>query len=228
MNNNIKILLEEIKYTYTSLQMSLYLEFFIKIDSEVDKSITKLLHWIVDIDINFDDWNKYILRKDFINNWLEVSINKWLNFWQLWDMAIINSFTYIASNFKELIDNELSFKNFIEKLFIDKWYDYNTFYSILCLIRNISTHWSVSKNYILKEKDFYDWKKYHLKKWINKLDLYLNIVDELHKLNISIDINKIDVWFKILDILWWYQMLMFIELCMNIIFYYEEDIKSNN
>jgi len=142
-------------------------------------------------------------------------------------MAIIHSFSYITSNFKELIDNEEDFKKFIEKLFSDKLYNFNTFYSILNLIRNISTHWSISKNYKLKEKDFKKWKNDHTKKWILelKLNININIIDSLHRLDLLVNINKIKVWYNFSNIFWSYKMLMFIELCMNVIFTYQEKNK---
>jgi len=223
MNENINNLLEEIKYSYTAMQMWIYLDFCIKVDNEVDKILSKLLE--IKQDINFDNWKKYLLRNDYIKNGIESSINSKLSFWILWEMSIIQSFSYITSNFKELIDNEESFKKILKELFIKKQYNCDTFYSVLNLIRSISTHWSISKNYKLKDWDFSDWKKYHIKNWIYKLDLNLNIVDWLHRLDLSIDINKIEVWYKFSEIFWGYEMFMFIELCMNTLYYYEQNKK---
>jgi len=82
VNENIKNLLEEIRYSYISLQMNIYFEYYIKVDKNVNQNLDKLLNWI-DYDINFDNWKKYLLRKDYIKFWLETSTNKELSWWVL-------------------------------------------------------------------------------------------------------------------------------------------------
>lgn len=200
--------------------MNLYFEYYIKVDNKHNKDLKKLLNWI-SYDVNFDN-KKYLLRKDYIEYWLDTSIREDTSFWALWDMSILQTFSYITSRFNELLDKEDSFATCIKQLFTDKSYNYESFYSIIRLIRSISIHWSLSKDYKLEEGDFSKRKAKQIKEWIDKLDLNLNIVDKLHYLSISIDLSKIQVWYKFSEIFDWYKMLMFIELCMNIINYYNE------
>lgn len=217
MEDRIKCLIEEIKFSYTALQMSIYFEYYIKVDSKLNNNIQRLLDW-PEYDINLNSNKKYTLRKDYIKYWLETSLLRELNRGIMWDMAIIHSFSNITLKFKELIDNEKYFEEYIKKLFVEKKYNYEDFYSILKLIRNISAHWSISNKYTLKSKDFEDWKTKLIKKNKHKLELKINIVDNLHRFDLSINIDEIKVWYEFSKIFWAYEMLMFIELCMNLIF----------
>lgn len=215
MNNRIKNSIEEIKYSYTALQMSIYLEYFIKTDYKVNNNIGKLLNW-PEYDINLWKEKRYILRKDYIQYWIDTSLLKTLNWGIMWDMSIINSFTNITLKFSELLDNEELFSSYVKDLFREKNYIYEDFYSIIRLIRNISTHGSISHTYTLKLKDFEIWKKNLIKKWKKKLQLNLNIIDNLHRLDLSINIEEIQEWYNFSEIFGVYEMLMFIELCMNL------------
>lgn len=224
MKENIRCLLEEIRFSYTALQMNLYLELYIKTDNKFNNSVGKMLNWW-DFDINIDS-NKYLLRKDYIKYWLETSVVKELNWWIMGDMAIIHSFAYITKNFKELITNENAFKNYVEKKSKENDYDYNAFYQILNLIRNISVHWSISKNYTLKKKDIEPRKTRLVNKGIYQLNLDVDIVRNLHRLKLFINVEEIKVWYNFSSIFGMYEMLMFIELCMKLIHYYDEQIKT--
>lgn len=214
---------ELIKRSYTFLQLNLFLEYYIKVDDGQNGSILKVLD-ATDYTYNFDQ-NAYYLRKDYIRYGLDTSMidGKELNMGILSEMAIFNSFSSITSSFYELLNYEEPFRDFVENLFQIKWYHYESFKSILSLIRNITIHWSLANTYILKEKDFSIWKAYHVKKWIEKLELNLNIVEGLHRLDIIIIISDIDVWFRFSEVFDGYKMLMLIELCMNLIQLYEKE-----
>lgn len=215
MNNRIKNSIEEIRYAYIALQMSIYLEYFIKTDHKVNNNIGKLLNW-PEYDINLWKEKRYILRKDYIQYWIDKSLLKESNWGIMWDMSIIHSFTNITLKFSELLDNEELFSSYVKDLFKEKEYNYNDFYSILKLIRNISAHGSLSNTYTLKLKDFEIWKNRLIKEWINKLQLNLNIIDNLHRFDLSINIEEIQEWYSFSEIFGTYEMLMFIELCMNL------------
>ena len=212
--SNTDLFFEEIRYSYTSMQMSLYLELFIK---------TSHSEWLLNAAKTKNEYSieisskKYLLRNDYIGYWIETSIRNKQNWWILWDMAIIQSFSYISSRFSELIENDKAFADFTKDLFGKKWYDYSAFYSILRFIRNISVHWSTNKDYTLKEKDFKDWKNYQISKGISITELNLNIVDKLHKLEIAIRIDELVEWYNVSNIFNGYNMFMFIELCMNVV-----------
>ena len=225
MDNNIDIF-EEIRYSYTALHMNLFFEYIIKIDNKMSKTLIKILDSKSnELNIDFDK-KVYHLRKDYIKKWIETSLLKELNFWILWDMAIIHSFNYIICKFKELIDNNNKFNENMSNLLKDKKYSFETIYSIINLVRSISTHWSLSKNYQLKKKDFSKWKVYHEKKGIESLVINMNIVENLHDFSIFINISDIKEGVKFSKFFDWYKMLMFIELCMNIVFHYET--QANN
>lgn len=208
--------LEEIKRSYTSLQMNLFLEYYIKADYKESKHLQQVLD-STKFNIMFGN-REYIFRKDYIEWWFQTSNikDKELNMWIIGEMAIMHSCPYIISRFKELLDCEPIFRNFVTNLFKEKRYDYEVFYSIIALIRSISIHWSLANNYKLKDWDFSKWKDHHIKKGIDKLEFHLNIVDKLHKLDVYIDINKIVIWYNFTEIFDGYQMLMLIELCMNV------------
>ena len=159
----------------------------------------------------------YILRNEYIAYWFDTSLRNTQNWWILWDISIIQSFSYISSRFSELIESDSWFSDFAKGLFIRKWYNYDAFYSILRFIRNLSVHWSTNKDYVLKEDDFKDWKSYQIKKNISVIELNLIIVGNLHQLNIKINVNELCEWYNISNIFDWYNMFMFIELCMNIV-----------
>ncbi len=221
-SSNIDLFFEEIKYSYTSMHMSLYMELFIK---------TSHSKWLL-VDAKSNNkysievlGKKYLLRNDYISYWIETSLRNEHNWWILGDMAIIQSFSYISSRFSELIDNNKTFEQYTQELFEKRWYNFSAFYSILRFIRNISVHWSTNINYTLKEEDFKDWKKYQTSKGISILKLDLNIVDKLHKLEIEIRIDELVEWYNISNIFNSYNMFMFIELCMNMVAGFKEGHK---
>lgn len=218
--SNTDVFLDEIKYSYTCMQMSLFMELFTKTShSELLINAAKSKN-----EYSIEIWaQNYLLRNDYISYGFETSLRNKQNWWILWDMAIIQSFSYISSRFSELIESDKQFATYIEWLFISKWYDYNAFYSILRFIRNLSVHWSTNKDYVLKNEDFQVWKEYHSKKGISTIELHLNIVDKLHKLDLVIKVDELVEWYNISKIFNGYNMFMFIELCMNVISWFKNE-----
>lgn len=212
--SNTDVFLEEIKYSYTSMQMSLFLELFIK---------TSHSEWLIEAtkgqnEYSIEIWAKnYLLRNDYIAYWLETSMRNKQNWWVLWDTSIIQSFSYISSRFSELIETNLWFSAFVKDLFTTKWYNYDAFYSILRFIRNLSVHWSTSKDYLLKKDDFEVWQRHQIKEGISTVELKLNIVDNIHRLDLIINVNELAEWYNISNIFNGYNMFMFMELCMSIV-----------
>ncbi|MBP9812456.1 hypothetical protein KBC86_03675 [Candidatus Gracilibacteria bacterium] len=221
-SSNIDLFFEEIKYSYTSMHMSLYMELFIKTSHSKGLLVDAKSNNKYSIEVL---GKKYLLRNDYISYGIETSLRNEHNWGILGDMAIIQSFSYISSRFSELIDNNKTFEQYTQELFEKRGYNFSAFYSILRFIRNISVHGSTNINYTLKEEDFKDWKKYQTSKGISILKLDLNIVDKLHKLEIEIRIDELVEGYNISNIFNSYNMFMFIELCMNMVAGFKEGHK---
>lgn len=225
MDKSLKILVEEIRYSYMAFHTTLYLEYIIKVDHIRWNFIEKAVD-ITTYDMNFENGFMYPLRKDYIKYALGTSKNTRVNWWVIWDMAIINTFSSISSNFKEILDEDKEFFKFLEKSFNKIDNDFDSFKRILNLIRSVAVHGTFSKDYTLKEKDFSLWKRRQLKDKIDDIKLKLNI-DNKHELNLEFSVDDIKEWCNFSNIFTPLHMVGLIELCMTSLFHYEENSKSN-
>ena len=150
--------LTEITRSYTLLHMCTMLELYIKIEpgnkplttflrektiNEIQKQ-EKILEWV------------YIQWK-YVEEWVKTSLldEQWHGILQ--ETALILCCANIAGKFFELMkDNH--FDKSLKAFFTENYpNDYANFRNFINLIRHINLHWSLDKNYQLKETDFTKW-----------------------------------------------------------------------
>lgn len=221
MDKHYKVLLEEIRDSYIAMHTTLYMVYIIKVDKKKWNFINNALMKPIPYNITFENGSTYLLRKEYIKHGLETSTFKRLEFGIMWDISIIHTFANIISNFRELL-NDTNFKSFINNKLKSKEIDFDSFDSIIRLVRNIASHWSLSKEYCLKNNDFSDWKRHHNRMHIDRIKLELNVNDN-ESINIDFKVSEIKEWLKFSTIFTSYDMISFIEFCMSSIYFYEND-----
>lgn len=139
---------------------------------------------------------------------------------------VFSSFRSVFSTMYEGLKNNQEFKNHIKSKISE---NYDDFYVLINLLRNIYSHEFTSASYgsvVIKTKDYEDMLKYRRKEQLsNILSLNIAYIDFLpndaefpsdYKITFSLDLQKIQNGIKLVEVMPIYQQLMLSELCHNL------------
>jgi len=213
VNSKIQQNIELLQWFYRFLYLWKFLEKFIK-----QKDISSDA---VDSPITTGDKKNFVLKWTVVKKILSEiysNPNKKNIFWY---MVEINSFRWIFSVTREMIETQESFQMFLHKKLKDKAF---AFEQIIRFLRNVLNHIETA-DVMLKIEDFVKQKDFLLKeKNISKIEFDLKYSDYFvewkwskeYGLCIEIDFGKLKEGQKVFDIVPLHQIYLLSEFCFNL------------
>lgn len=213
MNKEIKDNLLLLQSYYKSLHLWKFIEQLIKNND--------LSHYTSDFPIKTWTQSNFIIKASNIKKTLaDISKNKEKRniFGYLTE---INTFKWIFSITRELIDNNSDFREFLEYRLKDQAFNFE---QTIRFARNVLNH-TTTANLKLKEWDFKTQKEYLIKwKKIKKIILNFNYHKYIKERNgnkeywikTKIDFNKLKEWDSFLKIISLHNLYLLSELCFNL------------
>lgn len=212
-NNKIQQNIELLQWFYRFLNIGKFLEKFIQ-----QKDLSDLA-----VDSPIATWDK----KNFVLKWAVVKkilSDIYANPGKkniFWYMVEINSFRWIFSITREMIDTQKDFQIFLDKKLKDKSF---AFEQVIRFLRNVLNHIETA-DVMLKIEDFVKQKDFILKeKKLSIISFDIKYADyfvewkwsKSYGLDIKIDFSKLKEGQKIFDIVPLHQIYLLAEFCFNL------------